>query len=124
MTSLYSRFRVPIFWTTMLVVYALAIMPAPQAPSLGAGDKVNHIAAFFVLTLLGRAAYRRAAAWRLGVGLSLFGILIELTQAIPILQRDASFRDWAADSAAILVALALALLLERFVPGSGTRRSF
>jgi hypothetical protein len=115
-TGLYRRFRVPIFWTTMLVVYALAIMPAPQAPSLGAGDKINHIAAFFVLTLLGRPAYRHAAAWRLGVGLSLFGVLIELTQAIPILQRDANVWDWVADSAAIVVALALALLLERFHP--------
>lgn len=121
MTGLYSRFRVPIFWTTVLVVYALAIMPAPQAPSLGAGDKVNHIAAFFVLTLLGRAAYRHAAVWRLGVGLSLFGILIELTQAIPVLQRDASFWDWVADSTAILVALALALLVERFLQGRATR---
>lgn len=100
----------------MIVVYLLAIMPAPQAPSLGAGDKVNHIAAFFVLTLLGRVAYRRVAPWRVVVGLSLFGILIELTQAIPFLQRDCSFWDWVADSGAILAAMALALTVERLAP--------
>ncbi|MBO9377333.1 hypothetical protein GG804_11195 [Sphingomonas histidinilytica] len=111
--ALYRRFKSPVFWMTLLVVYGLAIMPADQAPSLGAGDKVNHIAAFFVLTLLGRTAYRSVAAWRLATGLSLFGILIELTQAIPALRRDASAWDWVADSAAILVALGAALIVER-----------
>lgn len=111
--GLYRRFKAPVFWMTLLVVYGLAIMPADQAPSLGAGDKVNHIAAFFVLTLLGRTAYPSVAAWRLATGLSLFGILIELTQAIPALRRDASVWDWVADSAVILVALGAALIVER-----------
>jgi hypothetical protein len=111
--DLYHRFKVPVFWTTLLIVYGLAIMPADQAPDLGAGDKVNHMAAFFVLTLLGRVAYRPVAAWRLATGLSLFGILIELTQAIPAVRRDASVWDWVADSAAILIALGAALIVER-----------
>ncbi len=113
MAELYRRYRVHIFWAVLIIVYALAIMPSAQAPSLGAGDKVNHIAAFFTLTILGRAAYRGTPAWRLATGLSLFGIAIELTQAIPFLNRDASFWDWVADSAAILVALGLVLLIER-----------
>lgn len=113
MIDLYRRFRVPIFWATLLIVYGLAIMPAEQAPSLGAGDKINHIAAFLVLTLLARIAYRALPAWRLAAGLSLFGILIEVTQAIPALRRDASLWDWVADSAAILVALGVARIVER-----------
>nr|WP_232307160.1 hypothetical protein [Sphingomonas sp. Y57] len=111
--DLYRRFKAPVFWLTLVVVYGLAIMPADQAPSLGAGDKVNHVAAFLVLTLLGRAGYRSLPAWRLAAALSLFGILIELTQAIPALRRDASVWDWVADSAAILVALGVALTVER-----------
>lgn len=98
------------------IVYALAIMPSSQAPDLGAGDKINHIAAFLTLTLLGRSAYRFEPGWRLGVGLSLFGALIEFTQAIPILNRDASLWDWAADSAAICVVLALSMALEKRFP--------
>lgn len=112
-STLFRKLRAPIFWITLVIVYGVAIMPAQQAPDLGAGDKVNHIAAFLVLTLLGRAAYRQRSAWLLGVGLSLFGVLIELTQAIPILQRDASFWDWAADSIAIVVALGVAFLIEK-----------
>ncbi len=97
----------------MAIVYAIAVMPYDEAPDLGAGDKVNHIAAFLTLTLLGRRAYLRHPAWRLAVGLSLFGGLIELTQAIPALNRDASMWDWVADSVAVLLMLAICLALER-----------
>ncbi len=108
----YRRHAVAIFWIMVAIIYAIAILPAPQAPDLGAGDKINHIVAFLVLTVLGRSAYRQRAPWRLAVGLSLFGALIELTQAIPVLHRDASLWDWGADSAAILVALVIILMVE------------
>lgn len=112
----YRRFRVPFFWALVAGTYVAAILPNRQAPDLGAGDKINHIAAFLALTLVGRAAYRRTPAWLLATALSLFGVLIELTQAIPILQRDASIWDWVADSIAILVALGIAALIERRFP--------
>jgi len=111
--GLYRRFAVRIFWVTMAIVYALAIMPSQQAPDLGAGDKVNHIAAFLTLTLLGRAAYPARRPWKLAAGLSLFGALIEFTQAIPFIHRDASLWDWIADSVAVLAALCAALAIER-----------
>jgi hypothetical protein len=109
----YKRHAIAIFWAVVVIVYALAIMPAPRAPDLGAGDKINHVAAFLTLSLLGRYAYRGDPVWRLALGLSLFGALIELTQAIPVLRRDASFWDWVADSTAVLLALAVSLVVER-----------
>ncbi|KRB85928.1 hypothetical protein ASE00_04030 [Sphingomonas sp. Root710] len=112
----YRRFRTPLFWALVAGAYVAAIVPSRQAPDIGAGDKVNHIAAFLVITLVGRTAYRRKPAWLLAGGLSLFGVLIELTQAIPALQRDASLWDWVADSIAILVALAAAGVIERWAP--------
>ena len=114
--ELYRRIRTPLFWTLVAGAYIAAILPSREAPDLGAGDKINHIAAFLALTLVGRTAYRHRPAWLLAAGLSLFGALIELTQAIPVLQRDASVWDWAADSAAILVALGIAALIERRLP--------
>ena len=42
--------------------------------------------------------------------------LIEISQAIPFFGRDASVWDWVADSAAILVGLGLAALIERRLP--------
>ena len=109
----YRRHAVAIFWVMVAIVYALAIMPSKQAPDFGAGDKINHISAFLTLTLLGRRAYRHDAAWRLGLGLSLFGALVEFTQAIPALNRDASAWDWVADSLAILLMLAICLAVEK-----------
>ena len=114
--TLFHRFRVPIFWIVLLGAYIAAILPQQEAPSLGGSDKTDHVAAFLTLTFLGRAAYARRPAWRLGIGLSLFGILIELTQAIPFIGRDASAWDWVADSAAILVALAAGVPIERRFP--------
>lgn len=116
MARFYRRYAVAFFWATTAIVYALAIMPSAEAPDLGAGDKVNHIAAFLTLTLLGRSAYRAKPAWPLAAGLSLFGAFIELSQAIPFLNRDANVWDWAADSAAIVVALAIGMVFQRRFP--------
>ena len=114
--ELYHRIRTPLFWMLVAGAYIAAILPNRQAPDLGAGDKINHIAAFLALTLVGSTAYRRKPVWQLAIGLSLFGALIEATQAIPVLQRDASVWDWAADSIAILFALGIATLIERRLP--------
>ena len=45
--------------------------------------------------------------------LAAFGALIEFTQMIPLLHRDASAADWVADSIAIVVGLGLVILLTR-----------
>lgn len=112
----YRRIRRPLFWTLLACAYVAAVLPGAAAPDLGAGDKVNHIAAFLLLTLVGRTAYRQKPAWKLAGWLSLFGMLIELTQAIPALHRDASLWDWVADSMAIIIAIGFAVLVERRVP--------
>ncbi|MGC6329109.1 VanZ family protein [Rhizorhabdus sp. FW153] len=110
-----DRARRWLYAAAVLIIYGLAIMPSDKAPDLGAGDKINHIAAFLFLTLFGRWALRGTGRPRLVIGLSIFGALIELTQAIPVLNRDASVWDWIADSAAIGVALLMAWPLERLL---------
>ena len=107
----YRRWMIPVFWTTVAIVYASAIMPSAEAPDFGAGDQINHIAAFLTLALLGRAAYRTKPVWLLAAGLSLFGAFIELSQAIPFLNRDANIGDWIADSIAVLIGLVLSALV-------------
>lgn len=114
--SLYRRSRIQLFWIATAVIYGLAIMPSPEAPSFGAGDKVDHIAAFLTLTLLGRSAYWMRPPALIGIGLSAFGAFIELSQAVPLIHRDASVADWAADSIAVLVGLGLSGRLARRLP--------
>lgn len=64
----------------MLVVMALALMPAEVPMPSSGWDKSNHLLAFFVMTLLGGVAYPGQMALVLA-GLLAYGALIEVLQA-------------------------------------------
>jgi len=85
----------------------MAAMPHPPEVPGEPNDKIEHIVAFATLTLLATFAYPRTALLRVFAGLSLFGALIELVQAIPALQRDSDIKDWIADTVAVAVVLGL-----------------
>jgi VanZ family protein len=107
----------PLFWCALLFAYTVAILPSSEAPKIAQSDKVEHMIAFFTLSLLGKLAYPRMATFSLGLLLMGFGALIEFTQMIPALHRDGNIADWIADCAAILVGLTVAsLLLRRLRP--------
>lgn len=103
-SSLYPRL---IFWAAALFAFVMAVIPHPPHLPGEPNDKVQHIAAFATLGLLGAWAYARSALLRIAAGLSLFGALIEAVQAIPALHRDSDPLDWLADTAACAVALLL-----------------
>lgn len=88
------------FWAASAVAFAFAVMPHPPQMPGAPNDKVQHILAFLALTTLAILAYPRAPLVRIAVALSAFGALIEVVQAVPILNRDSDLIDWVADSAA------------------------
>jgi hypothetical protein len=97
-----------LFWAAALFALVMALLPHPPQLPGNPSDKVQHMAAFATLGLLGSFAYRRVSALWLIVGLSLFGALIELAHASPALHRDSDPLDWVADTVActaVLVAL-------------------
>jgi len=94
------------FWLAVIVAFVSAVVPGEDAPELMPWDKAQHFLAFYVLALLGAAAYPRAGLLRIGAWLSGFGAFIELVQMIPQLRRDAELLDWVADTVAITAALA------------------
>lgn len=97
-----------LFWAAALFAFVMAVLPHPPELPGHPSDKVQHIAAFATLGLLGSLAYPAAAATGLLLRLSLFGAFIELVQAIPALHRDSSALDWIADTVACgLVLLAI-----------------
>ena len=100
---------VPLLWFTIGAVFILAIAPSPPSELAGANDKIQHIFAFAVLTILASLAYRHAHWSRIFWPLLGFGALIESIQMVPALGRDAEWLDLAADGAAI----ALLLLISR-----------
>jgi hypothetical protein len=88
----------------------MAVLPHPPELPGHPNDKVQHIAAFATLALLGNFAYPWVALTGLLIRLSLFGAAIEVVQAIPALHRDSDVLDWLADT----IAAATALLLVRW----------
>jgi VanZ family protein len=102
-----SRSARTLFWAAAAFAFVMAVVPHPPEVPGEPNDKVQHIIAFATLSLLGSFAYPKAALTRLLVGLSVFGALIELVQAIPSLHRDSDVLDWLADTAAVIVVLLL-----------------
>jgi VanZ family protein len=100
------RLPILLFWCAMVLALVLALMPLPPQLPGAPSDKVQHILGFLVLAVLARWAYPATTTLLLLVGLSAFGALIEVAQAIPQLNRDPDLVDWIADTlaaAAILI---------------------
>lgn len=93
------------FWAAALFAFVMAVLPQPPELPGAPSDKIQHIAAFFVLAALASVAYPARSPVFLGAALSLFGAFIELVQWIPALHRDADPVDWVADTAAAALML-------------------
>jgi hypothetical protein len=102
-----------LFWAAAIFAFVMAVLPHPPRIPGEPSDKIQHIAAFATLAMLGSWAYTATAPWRLLLRLSLFGAAIEIIQMIPALHRDADVLDWLADTIAVLVVLALIRTLRR-----------
>ncbi|MDX3883248.1 MAG: teicoplanin resistance protein VanZ [Sphingomonas sp.] len=105
--AMIERLARPLFWAALIFAYGAAIMPQAEAPHIAASDKIEHMIAFFTLALLAGLGWPRRALWRTGLGLAGVGAAIEITQAIPMLHRDANAMDFLADCAAILFGLGI-----------------
>lgn len=90
---------------TLVVGLALALRPlaAGEGPEnwFPVADKLHHLGFFALLWWLAlRAGAQRG--WRLGLALMLYGVGMELAQALLTATRGASFFDLLADSAGLL----------------------
>jgi hypothetical protein len=103
----YHRVAQPLFWAAAIFAFVMAAMPHPPDIPGKPSDKIQHIAAFVTLSLLGSWAFPRLSLIQLLVRLSLFGAFIELVQAIPVLHRDSDPLDWIADTIACVAVLAV-----------------
>lgn len=89
----------------------------PQPPQLPGqpSDKLQHIVAFVVLTLLSGAAYPAVRPAITFAILAAFGALIEIVQSIPALHRDASVVDWIVDCLAVAATLGILMIANRLI---------
>lgn len=99
----------PLFVVALVLVFIASLLPSPDGPALVAHqDKYGHFAAFFILALLGIAAWPTHLA-RVPGGLLLYGMAIEIGQSFTAYRMGDVF-DWLADALGILAASALSLL--------------
>lgn len=96
-----------LFWLALAFTLVMALLPKPPAVPMAPGDKLQHMAAFAVLSLLSAIAFPRRRPVELFAAMAACGALIEVLQLIPALHRDAEFADWLADCSASLAALTL-----------------
>jgi len=99
----------------LLCVLAAALMPAVWFWDDWHGfmnwfvnvDKWLHGITFVFLAIWFAGQYRPSSYWRIGVGLVLFGVLIELCQRM-VTYRSSEWFDIVADAAGIVVGLVIA----------------
>jgi hypothetical protein len=94
-----------LFWAAALFAFVMAVIPHPPELPGHPSDKIQHIAAFATLGMLGAWAFPRLPILRLIIRLSIFGAVIEIIQAIPALHRDSDILDWLADTIACAIVL-------------------
>jgi VanZ family protein len=102
------------FWLALIFAVTMALVPKPPAVMGDVGDKYQHMTAFACLTLLASLGYYKTPWLRIVERLSFVGALIEVLQSIPALHRDCQIMDWVADTAAILVTIAVVMLVRRW----------
>ncbi|QJU59558.1 VanZ family protein [Sphingomonas sp. AP4-R1] len=93
------------FWAALLFAYVCAVIPG--GPEIGHSDKDGHVLAFVTLAFLARLGWSRRGAIWIAAALVLFGIFIELSQATPIVHRDADIWDVVADTIGVAIGLVL-----------------
>lgn len=102
-----------LFWPAVAATIIGAVIPPMRIGNVLPWDKAIHFIAFYILTLLAVAGFPRRSNFVIGVALSMFGALIEVVQATPLVHRDADWHDWLADTIAI-VAVMLPMLAARW----------
>lgn len=103
-----------LFIAAVLVVFALTMMPLPEMTQVvSSQDKFEHAIAFFVLMLLGAGGWPERSG-RVAVGLSAYGLMIEICQHTLTTNRFGDPWDWVADSAGVVLGW---LLVRRAVRG-------
>ncbi|WP_417613818.1 hypothetical protein [Parasphingorhabdus sp.] len=86
-----------IFWILLAIILLISLLPEGDAPTVFADDKLNHILAFFTLSVMARVIWPRAQAQTLFIMLIAFGGGIELLQLLLGFGRDADWMDFGAD---------------------------
>lgn len=104
-----------VFWSGAAAVCAASLSPLLRSPLTGPGsplpgilDKVQHVAAYFLLMAVSYPAYREPRLeLRIAAGLTAMGLVLEAAQLWQP-PREVSYADAAANAAGIFLAVPIA----------------
>lgn len=102
------RVRLGLYALAVAILLVMCLLPNKDLPDPGTGDRFEHAAAWFVLTLTGYvlAPDRRIAIPAFAV---IFGVAVEVLQAITPTGRHSDPLDFVADVQGVGLAVALTL---------------
>lgn len=108
-----------LFGAAGAVAFVMATLPQPPPMPGQPPDKLLHVLVFATLGMLAAVGFRQQSVLRLLLGLSIFGAVIELVQAIPMLNRHSELADLLADMVGALGALTVTRWLLKRRPDQG-----
>jgi VanZ family protein len=92
-------------WILLLVVVSGCLEPPRYLPNFHVSDKVEHIAAYFLLTFWFGGLLARRSYPALAIVMLILGALIEVAQGAMGWGRTADVRDFLADSVGVAIGL-------------------
>jgi VanZ family protein len=114
-----SRFprpvRLGLYALATAILMVLCLLPTRDLPDPGTGDRFEHTAAWFVLTLTGYIlAPNRTLA--IPAFAAIYGVFIEVLQGLTPTGRHSDPLDFVADTVGIALAVLLFLAARRLAP--------
>jgi VanZ family protein len=106
----HPRVWLVIGWLLVAASVYASLIPSYKLPPAGVNDKIEHFAAYVLLTLWFTGIYPRSRYVVIAIGLFCLGLFIEWAQGAMNVGRQADVRDILANSIGISVGVALALL--------------
>lgn len=95
-----------LFILALVVAIVLAVRPAPEMlPKINHFDKIQHVVAFMLISLLGFAAWPRRPLMVVLVML-IYGLAMEVAQSFTA-YRQGDYQDWIADAVGVAAAFGL-----------------
>lgn len=106
--------RLGLFALAVAILLVLCLLPSRDLPDTGTGDRFEHTAAWFVLTITGYllAPNRKLAIPAFALA---FGAAIEVLQGVVGSGRHGDPLDFVADALGVALAVAVFLIARRFV---------
>jgi VanZ family protein len=105
------------FWAALIGTLIFTLTPL-QLPPLMESDKLEHLVAFFSLTVLWRLTWGAHPPVLVLLAIGTLGGAIEVVQEISFVGREGDLLDWAADIMGILAGLGVQLGKARTLPHS------